>query len=206
MNEASTTLEKGLVREEQILKIAKSLFAQHGFDSVSMRDLAKAIGITPPALYHYFPTKKSLQVATLVAAHQGHVGKSIDAFAEVDLSAEERMYEFVYRMAKRFHDNPELLALIEHAILSPDEDLQRALMEEVIMDHFVGVQDVMSKLAPHFDSHMLATFMFGLVIHTYGTRRMRSKFPGFRVEHDDPTYVAEQVMKLIRGGLWADRA
>lgn len=203
MNEASNTQDKGLVREEQILTIAKSLFAQRGYDSVSMRDLAKAIGITPPALYHYFPTKQSLQVATLVYAHQGHPGKSIDALKADELDPEQRLYEFFHRMATRFHENPELLALIEHATLSPDEELQRALLDVVIREHFVGVESLLAKLAPDFDSHMLTTFLFGLVIHTYGTRRMRQNFPTYRAEHDDPAFVAQHITKLLRGGMWS---
>jgi AcrR family transcriptional regulator len=46
-------------REEQILAGAVAFFAEHGLDAQT-RDLAKAIGITHPLLFHYFPTKQAL--------------------------------------------------------------------------------------------------------------------------------------------------
>jgi AcrR family transcriptional regulator len=46
-------------REEQILAGAVAFFAEHGLDAQT-RDLAKALGITHPLLFHYFPTKQAL--------------------------------------------------------------------------------------------------------------------------------------------------
>lgn len=39
---------------------AMRLFGEHGYDSVSMKDLAKAVGLVPSALYKHFPSKKAL--------------------------------------------------------------------------------------------------------------------------------------------------
>jgi len=202
MNGAINTQEKGLVREEQILMIAKTLFAQNGFDSVSMRDLAKAIGITPPALYHYFPTKQSLQVATLVAAHNRLPAASLDDLEVDGLQPEEKLYRFVYRLARRYHEDPDFLALVGHAILSPDAELQQTLLDVVLRDNFIRAEALLSTLAPHFDSHLLTEFIFSLVMHTYSTRRLRRNFPGYRPQHDEPEYVAQHVVKLLRGDMW----
>lgn len=44
----------------QIFEVACRLFAQRGFDGVSMRDIAQECGISKATLYHYFPDKDSL--------------------------------------------------------------------------------------------------------------------------------------------------
>lgn len=44
----------------QIFEVACRLFAQNGFDGVSMRDIALECGISKATLYHYFPDKDSL--------------------------------------------------------------------------------------------------------------------------------------------------
>lgn len=44
----------------QIFEVACRLFAQRGFDGVSMRDIALECGISKATLYHYFPDKDSL--------------------------------------------------------------------------------------------------------------------------------------------------
>lgn len=47
-------------RENQLLAIARRLFAQHGYDRTSLRDIAEAANITKAALYYYFPNKDAL--------------------------------------------------------------------------------------------------------------------------------------------------
>ena len=47
------------VREQQIVRKAIQLFAERGF-SASTHEIARALGITQPLLYNYFPTKEAL--------------------------------------------------------------------------------------------------------------------------------------------------
>lgn len=44
----------------QIFQAACRLFAQRGFDGVSMRDIAFECGVSKATLYHYFPDKDSI--------------------------------------------------------------------------------------------------------------------------------------------------
>ena len=46
-------------REQQIVQKSIQLFAERGF-SVSTHDIARALKITQPLLYRYFPTKEAL--------------------------------------------------------------------------------------------------------------------------------------------------
>jgi AcrR family transcriptional regulator len=45
---------------EQIASTALSILEERGADAVTMRTVAKAVGITPMAIYHYFPTREAL--------------------------------------------------------------------------------------------------------------------------------------------------
>lgn len=47
-------------REQQLLAIARALFARHGYDRTSLRDIAEEAKITKAALYYYFPNKDAL--------------------------------------------------------------------------------------------------------------------------------------------------
>ena len=47
-------------RENQLLTIARALFARHGYDRTSLRDIAEEAKITKAALYYYFPNKDAL--------------------------------------------------------------------------------------------------------------------------------------------------
>ncbi|MFT5452978.1 MAG: AcrR family transcriptional regulator, partial [Enterobacterales bacterium] len=43
-----------------ILKVATTLFANKGYDGVSMRNIADDVKISAPALYNHFKDKQSL--------------------------------------------------------------------------------------------------------------------------------------------------
>ena len=45
---------------ERILGAAREMFAQEGFEAVTMRAIADRIEYTPTALYHHFPSKQAL--------------------------------------------------------------------------------------------------------------------------------------------------
>jgi AcrR family transcriptional regulator len=49
-----------LETREKILSAARDMFADEGFESVTMREIAKRIEYTPTAIYHHFPSKQAL--------------------------------------------------------------------------------------------------------------------------------------------------
>lgn len=53
-------------KKQDILLLAANLFAERGFEAVSMRDLGKALQMTPANLYHHFTDKEQLYRETLV--------------------------------------------------------------------------------------------------------------------------------------------
>ncbi len=52
-------------RRRQIIESAREVFASQSFAKVGTADLAKAVGVSEPALYRYFSGKKELFLATL---------------------------------------------------------------------------------------------------------------------------------------------
>ncbi len=44
--------------KENILESARKLFAEKGFEGVSMEDIAQASGVRKSLIYYYFPSKK----------------------------------------------------------------------------------------------------------------------------------------------------
>jgi AcrR family transcriptional regulator len=54
----------------RILDAAEELFADRGFDAVSMHAIAQAAGISKANIYHYFPNKDALYLAVLRSASE----------------------------------------------------------------------------------------------------------------------------------------
>ena len=55
---------------EEILELSAPLFARHGYDGVSMRDVAAAVGLTQAALYYHFSDKDQLYLDAVTCEFQ----------------------------------------------------------------------------------------------------------------------------------------
>jgi len=65
-------------RRDEIASVALRLFQSEGFASVSMRRLGKEVGLTPMALYRYFPSKLDI-----LARLWGYIiGKAFESVAK----------------------------------------------------------------------------------------------------------------------------
>jgi AcrR family transcriptional regulator len=95
----------------EILAVAKRLFMTRGYRGVSTREIAEAVGITQPALYHHFGGKEALYMAVL---EEELASQSAAMWAAVRLEAPamERLAALAgaiaarseYDMSQMFHD------------------------------------------------------------------------------------------------------
>ena len=58
---------KGEDRKEEILKTASILFSERGYNAVSMRDLAEALGIKAASLYNHISSKQELLSTIIIS-------------------------------------------------------------------------------------------------------------------------------------------
>lgn len=58
------------VRQRQILSVAQELFANNGYHSTGIVDIARAAGVTRPVVYKHFESKEAIYLAALRSARQ----------------------------------------------------------------------------------------------------------------------------------------
>jgi AcrR family transcriptional regulator len=61
---------RSLRTREHILSSALSLFVLHGYPETSMEDICRESGTSKGGLYHHFPTKQAVLLATLARLHR----------------------------------------------------------------------------------------------------------------------------------------
>lgn len=61
-------------QRRRILDAATRLFAHQGYETTGMRELASAIGTSPPAIYHYFESKEAIMEALIEDSLRGPRG------------------------------------------------------------------------------------------------------------------------------------
>jgi len=101
-----------------ILQAARQLFMAHGYRAVSTRQVAEAVGLTQPALYHHFATKEELYVAVALA-ELARLRAGLERIARRDTPTDERL-----RGAARF-----LLTTVDYDFPMMHHDMRAELGE-----------------------------------------------------------------------------
>jgi AcrR family transcriptional regulator len=75
-------------RRAQLVALALAAFSHRAYDEVSIDELARIAGVSKGLLYHYFPTKRALYLATL-----RHAARQLldETNTDPELSADERV-------------------------------------------------------------------------------------------------------------------
>src|SRR5258708_23857337 len=115
------------IRRNQLLDIALTLFAEHGVENVSIKDLAGAAEVAPGLIYHYFSSKYEL----LVAVFQQH--NPLPEFEAIvkelfNLPARDGLLLFARRLAQLLPEKRRVLRLLMRELLSP----RSTMLTEVI--------------------------------------------------------------------------
>ena len=107
-------------RQETILAAAQSLIAEKGVEAVSMADLAKATGLSRPAIYQYFASKDHV-LAELVINEMADLSNAIERHIEGLKDPMERIRIWVhYSLAHLASDEHRIIREISIASLPED--------------------------------------------------------------------------------------
>ena len=98
---ARTIGSDGEKTEAALREAALSLIARHGYEAVSMRQLATEIGVQAAALYRYFPTKEDL-LFTLMREHMEGLVEAWNTARPATSAPAKRLAAFVGNHI-RFH-------------------------------------------------------------------------------------------------------
>jgi AcrR family transcriptional regulator len=94
------------------LTAAAELFAQNGYDGVSLTDIGVAAGITGPAVYRYFPGKEDI----LVSIYQDLYRQSLEAVHAVtssDDSPLEKLSTLIDMQIELATSQPERIRIVD---------------------------------------------------------------------------------------------
>ena len=112
----------------RVLATSAALFFERGAANTSVRDLTKACGLSPGALYNHFPSRDEL-LFTIVRHGHTRMQRRIDAaLAQVDDDPVSRFQAYVGAYVAGHVDQPELAQLVRHEYLH----LSRAHYREIV--------------------------------------------------------------------------
>lgn len=149
-----------------IIATARGMFAEHGFDGASLRGIARAAGVDPALIHHYFDSKDELFAACIeLPADPAQVLAGV-----VRCPVPERGEELVRTLLALWESpaQPALLALLRGAVGSRT---QAALMREVLGRRiFALITTGMTEEDARLRASLAASQVMGMVMARYVLR------------------------------------
>jgi TetR/AcrR family transcriptional regulator, transcriptional repressor for nem operon len=170
--------ERAARTRAEIIEKAVRLFSQQGYHATTMVDLARAIKMSPGALYWHFPTKEDILLAACEMLHARFMGEFVPrveemrkktardqlaAYAQVAIDAisENRTYALFFTImgAESIGNNERVAAAIHDAFAS-----YVAFFASVIR-YGQKTGELRKDFDPVVMAHALTGSFFGMIIH-----------------------------------------
>ena len=107
-------------RQKQIIDEAIKIIHEKGFASLSIRELAKKVGISEPAIYRHFSSKEDIVVGILNRMIE--FGEIIENNIKDIKNPKEKIKQFIYLHIELLEKNPQMTSIIfSEDIFQPNE-------------------------------------------------------------------------------------
>jgi len=181
-----------------IVESAARLFAQKGFSSTSIREIAQEAGVTKPTIYYYFGSKDGLIQHLLGASMRGFQATLDEALALPSLEA-ALTHLLVDQL--RFADlRPATVTLLARVDMLPEDEIapfelhaEREKSNAAIYAVFTRALE-RGEIAGHDPALLTASFIGALVVHLM----MRIQRPDIVL--GTPDVVAASIVRLFLDG------
>jgi len=198
------TLSEGALA---ILGVAKQLFADKGFDAVSMNEIAREARVSKANVFHHFGSKEALYLAVLKAACEETVGSLADTQAGDPSAAVDNLWNFFASHLAAMLKSPDSVRLILREIAESEESREQALASQVFADYFTRLVSMVSDgqaqglLRADFDPALLAFLMLGANVFFFENRSVTAHLAEGGFARTPARYSSDVFDLLLRGAL-----
>ncbi len=182
-------------REQQILVVAERVFAEHGYQGVSMDGIAHLVGLSKPMLYEYFGSKDGLLVACLERAKR-ELLETTSAAAAAASEPKQLMHNCFAAFFRFGDEHAQSWALLRNESAIPSVPINSGL-EAIRRQQVEFTAAVMQQIRPDIDTQRLEVFAEALIGACERLALWREQHPG-----TSPEETAEHLLALAGTGLF----
>jgi TetR/AcrR family transcriptional regulator len=189
---------------ERILAAAKDLFAESGFNAVSMNAIAERAGFSKANIFHHFKTKNALYLEVLKTACN-ESGSQIDQLDSGSGPLVERLREFSLSHLRNILQDEKISRLIQRDLLENSTQRGKEFAEQVFGQNFARLVKILrtgqkkGELRKGIDPAMLATLLIGADVFFFQSREVLRHFPDVSFTDAPESYSTMLVDILLRG-------
>jgi len=189
---------------ERILAAAESLFAEHGFDAVSMSAIGEAAGVSKANVFHHFTSKNELYLAVLRNACRAAV-HHLDDLSKHEAPLTERLPQFARAHLENLLEHGQVARLMLRELLSDNPRHGQELAEKVYGEKFSRFVAILragqqaGELRADVDPAMVATILLGANVFFFESRDVLRHFPDVNFTHQPERYSTMLADILLHG-------
>lgn len=189
---------------ERILAAAAALFAEQGYDGVSVHAVAERAGVCKANVFHHFKSKDALYLAVLRAAcaqTREHLDRMVIATGPIT----ERLKNFAKHHLQSIMEHDGITRLILRELMGDGERHSRELAEQVYGDSFAKLVGLLRQAQGHgelradIDPALAATMLIGANVFFFEARSVLRYFPDIQFANQPQQYAEAMTDILLRG-------
>lgn len=190
---------------ERILVAAETLFAQQGFDAVSMNAIAEAAGVCKANVFHHFTSKNDLYVAVLRNACKD-ASQHLDELGSDALSIAERLTQFAQSHLQTILEHDQVTRLSLREMLKEDTHQGQELAEKVYGEKFSRFVAILragqatGELRRDIDPAVVATALLGANLFFFEARDVLRHFPDVSFT-EQPQRYSSMLADIVLNGI-----
>lgn len=182
-----------------IFKVAARLFAEKGFNGVSVREISEQSNVTKPVIYYYFGNKQGIYKALIEEGLEYHT-EDLKRIADLNIPVKQKLVELVKRRFEISIKHPELTKFVLKLFM-PSENLQfleiykpQTILHKTILENIIKEGINSGEFGASARPELTVQVIAGVLTHFLLTQLNSNEI----ILSDD---LAEEIIELLFKGL-----
>jgi len=189
---------------DKILAQAARLFSKKGFEGTSMRDVASAVKVTLPTIYHYFGNKRNLYDEARISVFSARSDKHIQHL-QTDAEAKVRIHDYLLALATDLMNDPLYYKLLHREMLEQDKSGLRRLSQESFKPGFDQMCEILKDMSVNRPPAKMTMTLYSLLFGLISTMRYGVYLDDSLAIYQTPEYLVRLTLeRLIPEIDWAN--
>jgi len=190
---------------DRILAVAEKLFAEHGFDAVSMSSIGEAAGVSKANVFHHFTSKNDLYIAVLRNACRGAT-QHLDDLGNDQASLTTRLPQFARAHLENLLEHAHVVRLMLRELLNDQPRHGQELAEKVYGEKFSRFVAILrsgqqaGEIRADIDPAMVATVLLASNVFFFESREVLRHFPDVTFTQN-PEHYSKMLADILLHGI-----
>lgn len=190
--------------ENAIMDAAVQQFSEHGFDGVSMRQIAENAGVSKANIYHHFKSKEALYLA-IISESARNLSTLVDHLATGTEEIGEALETFVAAHLDHLFENRTTIRLVLREGWSGEDTRSQRLTARVMEGIFEQMKSIFREgqqcgvLRENLDPGLCAMLLLGSDLMYFQFQDVMKHIPGAAFARDRANYSRQMTDVFLNG-------